>query len=81
MSSIVPNSSILIALSKLRLLSVLTKLFDKVIIPGSVYEEVVVRGAGRPGAEEVKELCREFNVLIMRASNKKLVEALHDPLG
>ncbi|MHA1594225.1 MAG: hypothetical protein ACTSXX_05715 [Candidatus Baldrarchaeia archaeon] len=42
---------------------------------------MVIREAGGLGSEEVKELCKEFNVSIMEASNRKLVKALHDPLG
>ena len=50
---IVSNSSPLIALAKVRLLSLLKELYGKVLIPKTVYEEVVLTGRGRLGAREV----------------------------
>jgi len=50
----VVNSTPLIALSITGRLSLLKALFDEVIIPVSVYQEVVLHGQGRPGAEEVR---------------------------
>ncbi len=51
---IIADSSCLIGLSRIGKLEVLHKLFGKIIIPEAVYHEVVVRGEGRKGAEEVK---------------------------
>lgn len=53
MIRVVVNSTPLIALSIVGRLPLLKALFDEVIVPVSVYEEVVLRGQGRPGAEEV----------------------------
>lgn len=56
MSSIViADSSCLIALSKIRQLQLLQNLFGRILIPTAVHHEIVVRGAGRPGAAEVAE--------------------------
>ena len=55
MIRVVVNSTPLIALSIIGRLSLLKALFDEVIVPASVYEEVVLRGRGRPGAEEVEK--------------------------
>ncbi len=55
MIRVVVNSTPLIALSITGRLSLLKALFDEVIVPASVYEEVVFQGRGRPGAEEVGE--------------------------
>lgn len=52
--TVIADSSFLIALSKIGQLSVLEHLFGRITIPPAVYQEVVVRGAGRPGAEEVE---------------------------
>lgn len=51
---VVADSSCLISLSRIGKLDVLHKLFGGIIIPEAVYYEVVVRGEGRIGAEEVK---------------------------
>jgi predicted nucleic acid-binding protein len=52
---VVADSSCLISLSRIGKLEVLHDLFGGIIIPEAVYYEVVVRGAGRTGAEEVKK--------------------------
>lgn len=55
MTSAVVNSTPLIGLSILGKLTLLQELFDQVLIPESVYQEVAVHGAGKIGAEEVKK--------------------------
>ncbi len=53
---VVSNSSPLIALAKIGRLHILKKLFGEIIIPKAVWNEVVVKDKGKPGAEEVKKL-------------------------
>ena len=50
---VVSDSGPLIALAKVGKLCVLRELFGKVIIPRAVWMEVVERGKGKPGSEEV----------------------------
>lgn len=50
---IIADASCLIGLSKIGKLDVLQKLFGQVVIPEAVYYEVVVRGKGKAGAQEV----------------------------
>ena len=49
---IVSNSGPLINLAKVGQFALLQDLFQHIMIPPEVFEEVVVRGAGQPGAEE-----------------------------
>ena len=51
---IVSNSTPLIELSKIRRLELLRDVYGALVIPKAVYTEVVINGAGKPGAEEVK---------------------------
>ena len=51
----VVNSTPLIALSLIGQLELLNTLFDEILIPASVYEEVVLHGRGRPGAREIAQ--------------------------
>lgn len=51
---VIADSTCLIGLSKIGKLDILRQLFGSVIIPSAVYHEVVVRGTGRLGAEEVE---------------------------
>jgi len=50
---VVANASPLIHLSAIQRLDVLKALFVEVFIPREVYDEVVTRGIGRPGSQEV----------------------------
>lgn len=51
---VIADSTCLIGLSKIGKLDVLRQLFGNIIIPSAVYHEIVVRGTGRLGAEEVE---------------------------
>lgn len=53
--SVVANATPLIALSLVGRLELLRDLFGEVLVPAAVYDEVVVAGAGRPGADEVAQ--------------------------
>ena len=50
---VVSNSSPLISLSAIGLFDLLHTLFVTITIPEAVYQEIVVQGQGRPGANEV----------------------------
>lgn len=51
--TVVADSSPLIILAKLECFDLLPRLFQRVYIPSEVHHEVVVSGAGLPGAAEV----------------------------
>src|ERR1044071_6231548 len=51
--AVVADSTCLIGLSKIGQLDLLRNLFGTVLIPRAVFNEVVLRGSGRPGAAEV----------------------------
>lgn len=50
---IVADSSPLISFSRAGRLGLLQKLYGRVTVPLAVYEEVVVKGMGKPGAQDV----------------------------
>jgi uncharacterized protein len=50
---VIADSSCLIALSKIGELELLKRLFSHIFIPQAVYQEVAIRGEGRPGSKEV----------------------------
>jgi len=52
---VVSNSSPLIALAKIGKLHILKEVLGEIVIPKAVWYEVVVRGRGKPGAEEVEK--------------------------
>ena len=50
---VIVNATPLIALSQINQLELLNQLFDQVIIPHSVYEEVVVKGINKVGSNDL----------------------------
>ena len=75
------NSSVIIALAEIGLMGIMASLTAEVIIPRAVYEEVVVKGRGRPGSRELEELVHQGKVKLLASRDQALVKALHDPLG
>ena len=75
------NSSVVIAFAEIGLTDIIVSLTVEVIVPRAVYEEVVVRGRGRPGSRELGELVQQSKVRLLSPRDRVLVEALHDPLG
>lgn len=55
--SVVSNASPLINLARIGELSLLRALYDQVLVPDAVWQEVVVEGTRQPGATEVEEAC------------------------
>lgn len=54
--AIVADSSPLISLAIIQQLELLPQLYQRVMVPPAVWEEVTVRGVGLPGAEAVSQL-------------------------
>ncbi len=75
---IISDTTCLIGLSKIGELDILRQLFGKVIIPPAVYHEVVVLGAGRVGAEAVKQA---LWIEIWPVKNQLAVQVFHLSLG
>lgn len=50
---VVVNATPLIALSLINQLELLHQLFDEVLVPSMVYQEVVIQGVDKPGAAEL----------------------------
>jgi predicted nucleic acid-binding protein len=75
--SIVSNASPLISLARLRSLDLLRQFYGKLLIPEAVWQEIVVEGAGQPGAEEVKGA--EW-ISVQAVANHSLVVALRQEL-
>ncbi|HID86766.1 MAG TPA: DUF362 domain-containing protein [Anaerolineae bacterium] len=51
---VVSNAGPIIALAKIGQLDLLSALYGEIIVPQAVYEEVVEKGRGRPGSQEVQ---------------------------
>lgn len=53
--NVVCDASTLIALARIGQLDILRQAGAQVVIPMAVYEEVVVKGAGKPGSNEIRQ--------------------------
>jgi len=74
---IVSDASILINLARIGELDLLWKLYGELIVPEAVWQEVVVNGAGQPGAEDINTADWVKRALV---KNRYLVQALRQDL-
>lgn len=52
---VVSNTSPLIALTEIGLLSLIPQLYGSITLPGAVFDKITVAGAGAPGADEIRD--------------------------
>jgi predicted nucleic acid-binding protein len=64
-------------LARIQSLNLLRQLYGKIIIPEAVWQEVVIEGAGQPGAEEIKGAAW---IRRQAVANRSLVLALRQEL-
>jgi uncharacterized protein len=70
---IVSDTSPIINLAMIGQLHILPALFGKVVIPEKVFEEITLKGADMPGADEIKKATW---VEVKACSNQELIQAL-----
>jgi len=75
--SVVSNASPLINLARIGRLELLPQLYGELIVPEAVWHEVVVEGAGQPGAEEIEAASW---IQVQQTKNRELVLALRQEL-
>ena len=71
--NVVSNASPLINLARIGELGMLRALYDQVLIPEAVWQEVVVDGSGQAGATDVQHASW---IVRHRVANRSLVRAL-----
>lgn len=66
---VISDSSPLIGLSSIGQLNILKSLWNNIIIPEAVYNEVVILGKDKKGSTEVKAACKErFHLYYKKAA-------------
>ena len=75
--TVVSNTSPLINLAQIGMLDLLQKLYGEIYVPDAVWQEVVVKGKGQPGAAE---LIKFEWVRRQSVTNVQLVQALSQDL-
>jgi len=78
---LVLDSSAIIALAEVNMTDIIEAFGMEIIVPHEVYEEVVVKGYGRPGSRELEGLVSQDKIKVLSPRDRALVEALQDPLG
>lgn len=78
MPRVVSNSGPLIALAEIGQFLLLQRLFGELSIPSAVYTEVVIDGAGQPGAKETAEADW---IKTVEVQDRLAVDLLRDELG
>ena len=74
----VSNATTLITFARTGQLELLRQGVKRLVIPEAVYEDVVVKGAGKPGAEEVKTADW---IEVRAVTDRRRVEELQQVLG
>lgn len=80
MMLVVCDATPLILLSRLSDFELLKTLYQKIYIPQEVYDEVVVKGRGRPGDKELLAAKKDW-VEIRKVSHHRKVKELHKGYG
>jgi len=75
--SIVSNASPLINMARIQQLDLLRRLYGELTVPEAVWREVVVEGAGQPGAKEIEVASW---IRVQPVTNRELVQALRQEL-
>jgi len=75
--SIVSNASPLINLARISELDLLRRLYGELVLPEAVWHEVVVKGAGQPGVNEMEAAPW---IRTRPVANRQLVQALQQEL-
>ena len=75
--SVVSNASPLINLARIGQLDLLAQLYEELVVPEAVWHEVVLEGAGQPGAKEIET---GSWVGVRSVENRGLVRALQQEL-
>lgn len=78
---VVLDSSVIIALGHLGYIGNLKGVFDEVMIPQAVYEEICVKGRGLTGDRELREAMQKGLIGVKEIEDRVMVNALLDPLS
>lgn len=75
---IVSDSSPIISFARAKKLHLIQSVYEKIIIPPEVYNEIVVKGKNKPGDEEIKKASW---ISIQKPKNQNKVEKLKEKFG
>lgn len=79
-TKVVCNSSPIINLSKINKLDLIEKLYQKIIIPEEVFEELIVKGHDKENIPAIQSLIDNNIIDVQRVNSNELVRALERDL-
>ncbi len=80
MQKIISNSSPLINLSKIGKLYLIKDLYNQIIIPEGVYNELIVRGESKEKTKDIYELIHKDIISVHQVKNYNLVKSFQKDL-
>ena len=75
------NAGPIISLSKIKLFAVLKNVFDEILVPEAVSQEVLSKGQGKAGSQELEQAIQEGWIKTKKAQDHLAVRALQRFLG
>ena len=73
---VVSNSSPVIGLAKINRLDIIEKLYQEIIIPGAVFDELITKGRDKEKTADIKRLIDRNIVTVQEVTNSELIRAL-----
>lgn len=77
---IICNSSPIIGLAKVDRLDIIEKLYQEIIVPEAVFDELITKGRDKDKTAEINELIDQNIVTVQNVSNRELIRALRKDL-
>ncbi len=75
------NAGPIISLSRIRYFRVLEKIFDEILVPESVFKEVLGKGKRRIGSKELGQALKKGRITVGKVRDRLAVKALQRFLG
>ena len=77
---VICNSSPIIGLAKVDRLDIIEKLYQEIIVPGAVFDELITKGRHKDKTAEINELIDQNIVKVQKVNNPDLIKALRKDL-
>jgi predicted nucleic acid-binding protein len=77
---VVCNSSPIIGLAKLERLDIIEKLYQEIIVPEAVFDELITKGRNKDKTAEISELIDQNIISVQKVNNRELIRALRKDL-
>jgi len=74
------NSSPIIGLAKIDRLDIIEKLYQEIIVPKAVFDELITKGRYKDKTAEINELIHQNIVKVHKVNNRELIRALRKDL-